>query len=263
MNPESFHCHLKERVAVLSWKRPEVLNALTFEVYREMRDLFASLKRNDEVRAVVLTGQGRGFCSGGDVRDIIGPLQSQKSPRLTEFTRLTCDVVANIRALPKPVIAAVQGPAAGAGAALALACDLRLCSPEASFSFLFVKMGLAGADMGAAHLLPKLVGAGRAAELLFLGEPVDAATAQAWGLVNRVVPSATLMEEALAWAKRLADGPTFALGITKELLGAEDAGLATALRSDAHAQALCLGTDDFAEGYRAFLEKRAPRFSGK
>lgn len=262
--PKSFRFEIKEKVCVITFNRPDVLNALTFEVYQELRDLFFELEREPSVAAVVITGEGRGFCSGGDVKDIIGELFSRDMPGLVEFTRMTCDLIKNIRALRKPVIAALNGTAAGAGAVIALAADLRVASEKAKIAFLFVKVGLAGADMGAAYLLPKIVGLSRATELLYFGDAIDAPTAERYGLFNKVVAPEKVLEEAMAWATRLANGPTFALGMTKELLNEElSQDLRGALDNEARAQAVCMQTKDFKEAYDAFVEKRPARFVGK
>lgn len=262
--PASFRFEVKDRVALITFSRPDRLNALTFEVYTELRDLFGDLQHQPEVRAALITGEGRGFCSGGDVKAIIGDLVKRDGPDLLEFTRLTCDLIRNIRTLRKPVIAAVNGTAAGAGAVIALAADLRIASANAQISFLFVKVGLAGADMGSAYLLPKVVGLGRATELLLFGDSIDAATAERYGLFNRVVAPDLLLEESMEWAKRLADGPSFALGLTKELLNGElNADLNEALDNEARAQALCMRTQDFREAHQAFTQKRPPRFVGR
>jgi enoyl-CoA hydratase/carnithine racemase len=262
--PKSFRFEVKDRVAQVTFARPDTLNSLTFEVYRELTDLFADLARMDDVGAVVVTGEGRGFCSGGDVNSIIGELFKRDMPGLVDFTRMTCDLIRNIRSLRKPVVAAINGIAAGAGAVIALACDLRVASPNAKIAFLFVKVGLAGADMGAAYLLPKVVGLGRATELLYLGDAVDAATAERYGLFNKVVPVEQLLAEATALASRLATGPTFALGMTKELLNGElSLDLINALDNEARAQAVCMQTQDFREAYEAFTQKRPPRFTGR
>jgi enoyl-CoA hydratase/carnithine racemase len=261
--PSSFKFEVKGRVGVITFSRPATLNSLTFEVYRELRDLFFDLEREPSVASVVITGEGKGFCSGGDVNAIIGDLFSRDTAGLTEFARLTCDLIRNMRTLRKPIIAAINGVAAGAGAVIALAADLRIASEASKIAFLFVKVGLGGADMGAAYLLPKLIGLGRATELLYFGDAVDAAIAERYGLVNRVVPASKLMEEAMAWADRLAYGPTFALGITKELLNGElNADLHGALDAEARAQALCFQTRDFREAYEAFVNKRPARFTG-
>ncbi|XXF79469.1 enoyl-CoA hydratase family protein [Myxococcaceae bacterium GXIMD 01537] len=263
-NPTSFRFEVRDRVGLLTFTRPDTLNSLTFDVYRELRDLLFELERDASVTSLVITGEGRGFCSGGDVNAIIGELFQRDMPGLVEFTRLTCDVIKNVRALRKPVIAALNGTAAGAGAVLALAADLRVASTSAKIAFLFTKVGLAGADMGAAYLLPKVVGLSRATELLYFGDAIDAATAERYGLFNKVVPPEQLLPEALAWAERLAQGPTFALGMTKELLNGElSQDLYGALDNEARAQAVCMQTRDFREAYEAFTQKRAPRFTGR
>ena len=251
-------------VATVTFDRPERLNALTFEVYADLRDLLAELPHRGEVRALLLTGRGRGFCSGGDVRDVIGALQGMGPRRLLDFTRMTGAVVQGLRELPVPVVAAVNGVAAGAGAVLALAADFRLLARSASFAFLFTRVGLAGADMGAAYLLPRLVGLGRATELLLLGERVDAEQAAALGLASRVVDDAELPAAAAELAGRLAGGPTLAYAATKVLLGRElDLPLAGALELEAVTQALLLGSEDHAEFYAAFTQGRSPRWRGR
>src|SRR5215217_125396 len=263
IQPKSFLYEVRDGVARVRLNRPERLNALTFEVYRELTDAFAALEHEREVRAVVLTGEGRAFCSGGDVRDIIGALQGLGAEGLLEFTRMTCELVRNIRALRKPVIASLNGTTAGAGACIALASDLRIASAEARIAFLFVKVGLSGADMGAAHLLPRVVGLSKATELLYTGDFVTAEEALTMGLYNRVVPASELESETRALAERLARGPSFALGVTKEMLGRElDVSLDAALEWEAQAQAMCMQHPDYGEAYRAFTEKREPRFGG-
>ena len=259
--PTSFGYEEDGGVAVLSLNRPDRMNALTFEVYRELTDTFAALAHRESVRAVVLTGAGRAFCTGGDVKDIIGPLLEMTPAERAEFARMTCELIRRIRELPRPVIAAVHGPCAGAGAVLALACDLRLASPEARFAFLFVRVGLSGADMGAAWMLPRVVGAGRAAELLMTGDFVDAAEAHRIGLVNRVVPADGLLAGARGLAAQLAAGPAHGLAGTKDALDRE-AGmdLGQALDAEAALQSVCMEHPDFREGFAAFLEKRPPRF---
>jgi len=248
-------------VATITLNRPERLNALTFEVYRELTDLFAALREEKNVRAVVISGSGRGFCSGGDVHDIIGDLFGRNMEGLLEFTRMTCDLVQNIRALPKPVIASLNGTTAGAGACIALAADLRVASTEARIAFLFVKVGLSGADMGAAHLLPRLVGLSKATELLYTGDFITAAEALACGLYNRVVQPEQLETETRQLAERLARGPSFALAVTKEMLNREmDVSLDAALELEAQAQAVCMQHPDYGDAFRAFTEKREPRF---
>jgi enoyl-CoA hydratase/carnithine racemase len=262
--PTSFRFELKGPVGVITLTRPDLLNALTFEVYRELTDLFFELEKEPQVKSVVITGEGRGFCSGGDVNSIIGELFSRDLPGLVEFTRMTCELIANMRALHKPIVAALNGTAAGAGAVIALASDLRIASDKAKIAFLFVKVGLAGADMGAAHLLPRLVGLGRATELLYFGDAIDAATAERYGLFNKVVPPEKVLDEALAWATRLAEGPTFAIGMTKELLDEEaNQDLRAALNNEARAQAACMLTKDFREAYDAFVEKRPAKYTGR
>lgn len=262
MTPETFRFEEREgAIGVITLDRPDTLNSLTFEVYDELRRFFAHLADRPAVRAVVITGAGRGFCSGGDVNAIIGELFARKSEGLLAFTRMTGDVIRNMRALRKPIIAAVNGVAAGAGAVIALASDVRIVSAQAKFGFLFVKVGLAGADMGAAHLLPRVVGLGRATELLMTGRAVEAEEAERIGLANRVVAPERVLEEAEVFARALAAGPGFALGMTKELLDREAAiDLGTALEWEAQAQAYCMHHRDFREAYDAWKEKRTPRF---
>jgi enoyl-CoA hydratase/carnithine racemase len=248
-------------VATITLNRPERLNALTFEVYRELTDTFASLRNDDSVRAVVITGAGRAFCSGGDVHDIIGELFSRDMEGLLEFTRMTCELVRNIRELPKPVIASLNGTTAGAGACIALASDIRLASEEAKIAFLFVKVGLSGADMGAAYLLPRVVGLAKATELLCTGDFISASEAERIGLYNRVVPSSELAGVTQELAERLARGPAFALAKTKEMLNRElNMDLEAALECEAQAQAICMQHPDYREAYEAFVEKRDAKF---
>ena len=249
-------------VATIRLNDPERLNALTFQTYADLEKITAELADDPTVKVVVLTGTGKGFCSGGRVDDIIGPLLKMKGDELYKFTRMTCNVVKNMRSLKKPIIAAVNGIAAGAGAMLMLASDLRIFSDKARAAFLFVKVGLSGADMGALYLLPRIVGLGKATELVYFGDTIDAHEAQRIGLANRVVPGDTLMDEAYKWANRLKDGPLYALGVTKELLEYEaNVDLETALEMEAMAQARCMETPDFIEGYNAFTEKRPLRFN--
>jgi enoyl-CoA hydratase/carnithine racemase len=259
-----FGFEVDDAVATVTFDRPERLNALTFEVYADLRDLLAELPHRDDVRVLIVTGTGRGFCSGGDVRDIIGALQAMGTKELLEFTRMTGSVVQRMRECPLPVIAAVNGVAAGAGAVIALAADLRLVARSARFSFLFTKVGLAGADMGAAYLLPRLVGLGRAAELLLLGEDVDAGRAAEIGLATRVMDDGALSGEMTALARRLANGPGSAYAATKLLLSREqDLDLAGALELEAMTQALLMTSEDHREFYRAFTEGRDPRWTGR
>ncbi len=263
-SPRTFRYEEKNAIATITLNRPERLNALTFDVYAELRDLFAALAGRESVRAVVLTGEGRGFCSGGDVDQIIGELVGRDAPALLEFTRMTGALVRNIRTLPKPVVAAVNGIAAGAGAVIALACDFRVGSEHATLAFLFTKVGLAGADMGAAYLLPRIVGLARATEILFFGETIDAKEGLRIGLFSRVVPHSLLSEEAGAYAERLASGPTYALGMTKSLMNHElDIDFGAAIEAEAEGQAICMQTRDFKEFYEAFKAKRPPRFEGR
>jgi enoyl-CoA hydratase/carnithine racemase len=251
-----------EGIATIRLNDPEKLNALTFQTYGDLENIFAELADDDAVKVVVLTGTGKGFCSGGSVNDIIGPLLKMKGDELYKFTRMTCNVVKNMRNLKKPIIAAVNGIAAGAGAMLMLASDLRMFSDKARAAFLFVKVGLSGADMGALYLLPRIVGLGKATELVYFGDTIDAQEALRIGLANRVVPSESLVEEAYKWANRLKDGPLYALGVTKELLEREaNMDLETALEMEAMAQARCMETADFVEGYNAFVEKRPLKFN--
>lgn len=248
-------------VATITLNRPERLNALTFAVYRELTDLFAALREEREVRVVVITGAGRAFCSGGDVHDIIGELFGRNMEGLLEFTRLTCELVQNIRSLPKPVIASLNGTTAGAGACIALAADIRLASEDAKIAFLFVKVGLSGADMGAAYLLPRVVGLAKATDLLYTGDFISAAEAERIGLYNRVVAAGELGEVTRAYAQQLARGPAFALAKTKEMLNRElDMNLETALECEAQAQAICMQHPDYREAYEAFVAKRDAKF---
>lgn len=261
---EHFDLGISDGVATVTFDRPDRLNALTFEVYADLRDLLAQLPHREDVSVLVITGRGRGFCSGGDVDDIIGRLLEMDSRSLLDFTRMTGAVVEGIRQLPMPVIAAVNGVAAGAGSVIALASDFRLLARSATFHFLFTKVGLAGADMGSAYLLPRVVGLGRATELLMLGDRVDADTAADIGLATRVVDDEALADETATLARRLASGPTFAYAATKKLLTAEqDMGLSASIEMEAVTQALLMTTDDHAEFHRAFTEKRDPDWKGR
>lgn len=261
-SPKSFLYEINSTgVATITLNRPERLNALTFEVYRELTDLFAKLGTEAAVRVVVITGAGRAFCSGGDVRDIIGELFTRDIRGLLEFTRLTCELVRNIRALPKPVIASLNGTTAGAGACIALAADIRIAAEEAKIAFLFVKVGLSGGDMGAAYLLPRVVGLSKATELLYTGDFISAQEAERIGLYNQVVPGPQLAATTRELAERLAQGPAFALAKTKELLDREGhMSLDAALECDAQAQAICMQHPDYREAYDAFVGKREPKF---
>jgi enoyl-CoA hydratase/carnithine racemase len=258
----SFNYDVGDGIATICLNDPERLNALTFETYAELERAFAAMAADDGVRVVVLTGAGKGFCSGGSVHGIIAKLLEMTAEDQLRFTTLTCAVVRNMRALKKPIIAAVNGIAAGAGAILALASDIRLLADHAKFAFLFTKVGLSGADMGACYLLPRIVGHGRAAELLFTGETIDAQECFRIGLANRVIAHDQLMHEAHGWARRLNDGPLKAIGVTKELLDREaDMDLAQALDLEAREQARLMQSPDFHEGYRAFTEKRPAKFN--
>jgi len=261
-NPRSFLYELADTgVATITLNRPERLNALTFEVYRELTDTFAGLRTETDVRVVVITGAGRAFCSGGDVHDIIGELFARDMEGLLEFTRMTCELVRNIRALRKPVIASLNGTTAGAGACIALASDIRIASEAAKIAFLFVKVGLSGADMGAAYLLPRVVGLTKATELLYTGDFIAASEAERIGLYNRVVPADQLSAITREFAELLAQGPAFALAKTKELLDREaNMNLDAALECEAQAQAICMQHPDYREAYEAFVAKRAPKF---
>jgi enoyl-CoA hydratase/carnithine racemase len=259
-----FRYEVQDGIATVTFDRPEVLNALTFEVYAQFRDLLEALRYDDAVKVLVLTGAGAGFCSGGDVHQIIGELLKRDMKGHLDFTRMTGAVVANMRLLDKPIIAALNGTTAGAGAVIALAADLRLASEQTRIAFLFSKVGLTGADMGAAYLLPRVVGQGRALELLMFGDSLDAATAERYGLVNRVLPPDELLPTAYAWAKRLAQGPTLALSMTKRMVNNEwNMDLLAALEAEAQAQALMLMGEDHRLFYEAFLEKAKPAFAGR
>jgi enoyl-CoA hydratase/carnithine racemase len=261
--PRHFLWEMRGDVAIVTLNRPEKKNPLTFESYAELRDTFRALVDSEDVRAVLLTGAGENFCSGGDVLEIIAPLTERDMKGLLAFTRMTGDVVKAIRACPQPVVAAIDGVCVGAGACLAIASDLRIGTPEAKTAFLFVRVGLAGCDMGACALLPRLIGQGRAAELLFTGRSMSAEEGQQWGFFNRLCPRERLLNEALELATSLAAGPTFAHMMTKTMLNQEwDMSIEAAIEAEAQAQALCMQTEDFRRAYRAFVEKRSPEFEG-
>jgi enoyl-CoA hydratase/carnithine racemase len=249
------------KVGVITLNRPERKNPLTFDSYAELRDTFRSLATEDSVKAIVLTGAGGNFCSGGDVHEIIGPLTKMAPPQLLEFTRMTGDVVKAMRHCPQPVIAAVEGVCAGAGAILAMASDLRYAAPSAKVAFLFVRVGLAGCDMGACALLPRIIGQGRAAELLYSGRSMNAEEGRAWGFFNDL--SERPLEMALAFATELASGPTLAHAMTKKMLHEEwDVGVDQAIDMEAVAQAELMQKKDFKRAYEAFAAKRKPAFEG-
>ena len=251
------------KVGVVTLNRPERKNPLTFESYAELRDTFRALAEAHDVDAVVISGEGGNFCSGGDVHDIIGPLTGMDMGGLLRFTRMTGDLVKAIRACPQPVIAAIDGVCVGAGAAIATSCDLRLGTPRAKVAFLFTRVGLAGCDMGACAMLPRLIGQGRTSELLFTGRSMSAEEGERWGFFNRLVEPEALQEEARTLAGELAAGPNFAHAMTKTMLNQEwDMGLDAAIEAEAQAQAICMQTQDFERAYRAFLEKRRPEFEG-
>lgn len=259
-----FRFEVADSVATITFNRRDVLNALTFDVYADLRDLLTELPHRGDAKVVVITGTGRGFCSGGDVHDIIGALQKMDPPDLLDFTRMTGAVVQRMRDCPLPIIAAVNGIAAGAGSVIALAADLRLLSRSASFAFLFTKVGLAGADMGAAYLLPRLIGFGRASELLILGDKVDSEKAMEIGLASSVVEDDDLAATTTELARRLADGPALAYATTKMLLWRElDMDLSGALELEAMAQALLMTSEDHREFYAAFTEGRRPEWKGR
>jgi enoyl-CoA hydratase/carnithine racemase len=250
-------------IATLTLNRPDKKNPLTFDSYGELRDLFRALVYATDVKAVVFAGEGGNFCSGGDVHEIIGPLTKMSIPEMLEFTRMTGDLVKAIKACPQPVIAAIDGICAGAGAMIALAADLRLGTPQAKTAFLFTRVGLAGADMGACALLPRMIGQGRAAELLFTGRAMNAQEGLQWGFFNALHDSADLLAAANNLAQQLAEGPTFAHGMTKTMLHQEWAmTIDQAIEAEAQAQAICMQTGDFKRAYEAFVAKQKPVFAG-
>jgi enoyl-CoA hydratase/carnithine racemase len=261
--PQHFKWSMQERVGVVTLDRPERKNPLTFDSYAELRDLFRALAAAPEVRSLVITGAGGNFCSGGDVHEIIGPL-TQRSPQgLLEFTRLTGDVVKAMRACPQPIVAAVDGVCAGAGAILAMASDFRLGTPRAKTAFLFTRVGLAGCDMGACSILPRIIGQGRASELLYTGRSMSAEEGLAWGFFNRLAAPESVLPEAISLAAQIAQGPSFAHAMTKRMLHAEwHLPVDAAIDAEAEAQAVCMQTEDFRRAYRAFIAKQQPRFEG-
>lgn len=261
--PEHFRWDFAEGVATVTLNRPERKNPLTFDSYAELRDTFRGLVYRPEVKAVILTGEGGNFCSGGDVHEIIGPLTELDMPGLLAFTRMTGDLVKAIRDCPQPVITAADGVCVGAGAILAMASDLRVATPETKTAFLFNRVGLAGCDMGACAILPRIIGQGRASELLFLGRSMSAEEGEAWGFWNRVVSQGELMATANDLAQRIAAGPNFANAMTKNQLNVEwDMGIHQAIEAEAQAQAICMQTEDFRRAYRAFVKKEKPVFEG-
>lgn len=263
LKPKHFLWQVDDRVARLQLDRPERKNPLTFASYAELRDTFRALRDADDIDAVVFLPNGGNFCSGGDVHDIIGPLVGMDMKELLAFTRMTGDLVKAMLGCGKPIIAAVDGAAVGAGAIIVMASDIRLATPEAKTAFLFSRVGLAGCDMGACAMLPRLIGQGRAAELLYTGRAMSAAEGERWGFYNRLVEADALEAAALDLAQRIAAGPTFAHGITKTQLNQEWAmGLEQAIEAEAQAQAICMQTRDFERAYRAFVAKEKPVFQG-
>ena len=261
--PEHFLWSFVDGLATVTLNRPERKNPLTFESYAELRDAFRALVYAREVKAVVIAGAGGNFSSGGDVHEIIGPLTKMGMPGLLDFTRMTGDLVKAMRACPQPIIAAVDGVCVGAGAIVAMASDLRLATPDAKTAFLFTRVGLAGCDMGACAILPRIIGQGRAAELLFTGRAMTAEEGERWGFYNRLVERDALLDEAQALARGLASGPTFAHGITKTQLNQEwSVSLETAIEMEAQAQAICMATNDFRRAFEAFAAKKIPEFKG-
>jgi enoyl-CoA hydratase/carnithine racemase len=263
LEPKHFRWRMEGAVAVVSLDRPERKNPLTFDSYAELRDTLRALPYADDVKAVVFVGSGGNFSSGGDVRDIIGPLVAMDMKGVLAFTRLTGDLVKAMIRCGKPVIAAVDGVCVGAGAIIAMAADIRFATPEAKTAFLFTRVGLAGCDMGACAILPRIIGQGRAAELLYTGRTMSAEEGERWGFYNRIVPAERLEAEAVAFATSLADGPTFAHAMTKNQLEQEwSMSLDQAIEAEAQAQAICMKTRDFERAYRAFVAKDKPVFAG-
>ena len=261
--PQHFRWEVKERVATVTLNRPERKNPLTFESYAELRDTFHKLQYAEDVRAVVFTGEGGNFCSGGDVHEIIGPLVKMDMPDLMRFTRKTGDLVKHMRTCPQPIIAAVDGVCAGAGAIISMASDLRYATPEAKTAFLFVRVGLAGCDMGACAILPRIIGQGRAAELFYTGRSMSAEEGLAWGYFNAVVPKDKVLSKAQEVARSLAEGPAFAHSMTKKCLHQEwGMGIDEAIEAEAQAQAICMQHADFRTAHDAFKAKQPPRFAG-
>lgn len=261
--PEHFLWRVEKRVGVITLNRPERKNPLTFESYAELRDLFRNLASTRDVRAVVITGAGGNFCSGGDVHEIIGPLTKMTMDGLLQFTRMTGDLILAIRNCPQPVVSALSGVCAGAGAAIAMASDFRFATPDTKTAFLFTRVGLAGCDMGACSILPRIIGQGRASELLFTGRAMTAEEGLAWGFFNRLVNAESVLTDSIELATSLASGPTFAHAMTKRMLHQEwDLSVEAAIEAEAQAQAICMQTEDFKRAYRAFVAKQKPVFEG-
>jgi enoyl-CoA hydratase/carnithine racemase len=261
--PQNFLWRIEERVGVITLNRPERKNPLTFESYAELRDLFRALGGEQAVKAIVIGGAGGNFCSGGDVHDIIGPLTRMTAPDLLKFTRMTGDLVLAMRECPQPIIAAVDGICAGAGAIIAMASDFRFSTAGSRTAFLFARVGLAGCDMGACAILPRIIGQGRAAELLYTGRSMSADEGLAWGFYTRLIEPEKMSAESIDFGASLAAGPGFAHAMTKRMLHQEwDMSLATAIEAEAQAQAICMQTEDFRRAYRAFAAKGKPVFEG-
>ena len=261
--PQHFGYSVEGKVATITLNRPERKNPLTFESYGELRDLFREMTYATDVNAIVFTGEGGNFCSGGDVHEIIGPLVKMEMPELLAFTRMTGDVVKAMRACPQPIIAAIDGVCTGAGAMIACAADMRFATARSKLAFLFVRVGLAGADMGACTLLPRLIGLSRAADLLYTGRVVGGEEAERFGFYNRLVDPEQLVTEATAMAQSLADGPNFGHAMTKTMLWQEwNSGLGECIEAEAQAQAICMQTQDFERAYHAFVAKQKPVFEG-
>jgi enoyl-CoA hydratase/carnithine racemase len=261
--PQHFHWEHDGRVGVITLNRPERKNPLTFESYAELRDFFRDLVNAQEVRAIVITGAGGNFCSGGDVHEIIGALTRMDAAGLRNFTQMTGDLVKAMRAAPQPIIAAIDGVCAGAGAILAMSSDFRIGTPRAKTAFLFTRVGLAGCDMGACAILPRIIGQGRASELLFTGRSMSADEGLVWGFFNRLIAPETVLSESMSLAREIANGPTFAHAMTKRMLHAEwNMSVDSAIDAEAEAQAVCMETKDFHRAYHAFVAKQKPTFEG-
>ncbi|MCO5793975.1 MAG: enoyl-CoA hydratase family protein [Blastomonas sp.] len=262
-SPEHFSWHFADGVGTVTLNRPDRKNPLTFESYAELRDTFRALAYATDVKAIIVTGAGGNFSSGGDVHEIIGPLTKMAMPELLAFTRMTGDLVKAMRACPQPIVAAIDGICVGAGAIMAMASDLRLATPATKTAFLFTRVGLAGCDMGACAILPRIIGQGRASDLLYTGRMMSAEEGERWGFHNRLVAAEDLIGEATKLARSIAAGPTFAHGITKTQLGIEWAvSVETAIEMEAQAQAICMATNDFRRAFEAFADKRTPEFKG-
>ncbi len=261
--PKHFLLSQNGPLATVTLNRPEKKNPLTFDSYRELRDTFYGFRDNGQIKAVIITGAAGNFCSGGDVHEIIGPLTKMTAPQLLDFTRLTCDLIRSIMSAPQTVIAAIDGVCVGAGAAIAMASDLRYGTASSKVAFLFTKVGLSGADMGACSILPRIIGLGRAQELLYTGRSMSGEEALAWGFYSKLIEPGVLLSETTIIAQAIATGPTFAHRMTKKMLQAEwQAGLEEALEAEAQAQAVCMQTSDFTRAYNAFVAKEKPVFKG-